>query len=154
MLTFPPKTIAEPLRRLAARVRFTRRCRKHPGFIVLRPGGLEVQHYQLHGTDIRRELCWSVRWTDIHRIVAYKVDCLAFDCICLQIDLPHTSYRLPEDMEGFDALRESLPQHFDGLATDWWERVVLPPFETCLTTVWEPSKAAEQRIGGDEWRQP
>lgn len=74
---------------------------------------------------------YSVRWNDIISVVAYKRDQLVVDLICMDlIDCYDTRYSVSEDMEGFGAFDEELPQYLAGSDSNWREHVVLPPFQT------------------------
>jgi hypothetical protein len=83
---------------------------------------------------------YSIAWSDIVRVVAFKRDCLTVDCICLAIATKDgTMSEVNEEMEGWEALTSALPKHLPG-SKDWTEcfsQVAFPAFATNETVIFE-----------------
>src|SRR5882757_1198734 len=79
----------------------------------------------------------SIKWADIERLQAYKVDLMTTDEICMYITYNNKWIMITEDTSGWykfiERLQSSLPD-----ITDKWEATVLKsPFEYDLTTIYE-----------------
>ena len=78
----------------------------------------------------------SIKWEDILRIVAFKLDRLTYDIICLRLYWDGGDLCISEDEPGWyqfiNRLSSALP-----LVQGWEERVTLPPFETNETLVYQ-----------------
>ena len=75
-----------------------------------------------------------ITWRQVTDVFAYKRDCFAYDQICLLVEASDIDRRIEvrEDDEGYEGLIQQLPLRLDGAPTldEWWNTVVLPPFET------------------------
>jgi hypothetical protein len=82
----------------------------------------------------------SIAWSDIVRVVAFKLDLLTVDCICLEIATADgTTTEVNEEMEGWEALTDALPKHLPG-GKVWFEcfsEVAFPAFATNETVIFE-----------------
>jgi hypothetical protein len=79
----------------------------------------------------------SIKWTDIERLQAYKVDLLTTDEICIDIIFDNKTIIVTEETKGWyqfiDKGKSALP-----FINDNWEALVLEtPFEYNLTTIYE-----------------
>ena len=79
----------------------------------------------------------SIKWTDIERLQAYKVDLLTTDEICIDIIFDNKTIIVTEETKGWyqfiEKLKSSLPQTND----NWEDLVFKNPFEYNLTTIYE-----------------
>lgn len=96
------------------------------GFVVtdLRPGSASSIH---------------ILWPEIHRMVAYKRDLFAYDCICLFVArADDTGIELDEQMVGWAAFCEALPRLLPGCTPHevWFRQVAFPAFATNLTELY------------------
>ncbi|HEY4107679.1 hypothetical protein [Puia sp.] len=78
-----------------------------------------------------------VRWAEIRRIVAYKVDRLTYDDICLDIFWRDWKFTITEDTAGWDRLIAQLRIAFPNIPDDWYGKVGLPAFATNSMVLFE-----------------
>jgi len=84
----------------------------------------------------------SVTWMKIKRATAFKRDLFTVDCICLLFEtVDQMTLELNEDMKGWNALTESMPNHLPGCKplSDWIFQVATPAFETNPTEIFSRS---------------
>ena len=96
------------------------RARREPRStrIVLTDQGFEVVD-----TDDGRPVV-SVDWRVVRSIRAYKVDLLAYDCICLAFQVGEDTWaEVPEHTEGFAALQQKMEEVFPSIPGTWWSEV-------------------------------
>jgi len=137
------RRIFEWVRQLPARIRFNRRFARHAGVLAVGGEALELRRYRLRGSTTYLELCWRVAWKDVTKIVGFKVDCLACDIICLELELDGSSaVGVNEEMEGWPMLLEALPTRFGLRQEEWFTKVALPAFATNMTTLWPRQPAS------------
>lgn len=104
----------------------------------IRFNDLGIFNYNASGFDIDlKDGFYSIKWTDVERIQAYKADLLTTDEVCIDITFNNKTIIVTEETKGWyqfiDKLKLSLP-----LTNDNWEAVVLDtPFEYNLTTIYE-----------------
>jgi hypothetical protein len=81
----------------------------------------------------------SLEWNNVSAVLAYKRDLYAVDLICLGFVTPQGTIEVHEGMQGWSPLLEQLPSWLPGvpLASNWWERVAKPPFEACVTKLFD-----------------
>jgi hypothetical protein len=81
----------------------------------------------------------SVRWRDVTRIQAYKLDLVTTDCICLLFEFGpgRASVQLPEEWPGFQELFGPLAQRFPAIPESWYVDIMTPAFETKRTVLFE-----------------
>lgn len=82
---------------------------------------------------------FSVPWSDIARVRAFKRDRLTHDRICIAVEKVDGSIvEVDEDMHGWEKFTETLPTQLSGASPfhDWFDRVAFPPFETNLTDIY------------------
>ena len=86
----------------------------------------------------------SLEWHDVRAVLAYKRDVYAVDLICLGFVTPERTIEVHEDMPGWSQLLEQLPSWLPGVppVSDWWERMAKPPFEPCVTKLFERAVSA------------
>jgi hypothetical protein len=73
----------------------------------------------------------KVRWSDVHRITAYKIDLLTTDCICLLFELQTNAppVQISEEWTGFAETLQPLLTAFPSIPTDWYGQAMKPAFE-------------------------
>jgi hypothetical protein len=60
-------------------------------------------------------LLFSIAWSDVLRVTAFKRDWLTVDCICMAIATKDgTTTELNEEMAGWEAFTEALPRYLPG----------------------------------------
>lgn len=70
------------------------------------------------------------RWADVRRIVAFKVDLLTTDVICLTLQLPDgTGAVVNERMEGFADWMTAMGEHIPLADESWYLTIMTPVFE-------------------------
>lgn len=86
------------------------------------------------------ETLYSMGWSDIVRVVAFKRDLLAVDCICLHLVTEDgATLEVNEEMAGWEELTAALPTHLPGAIkwSEWFSQVAYPAFATNETIVFE-----------------
>lgn len=87
----------------------------------------------IYQTEDRSE---TVKWLDIERIVAYKLDRFTYDLICVRLYWNGGELFMSEDKPGWfqftSRLNSALP-----VTQGWEERVAMPPFDTNETLVYQ-----------------
>lgn len=82
-----------------------------------------------------------VDWCAVERIVAYKVDLLTIDMICISFSLERggAEIEITEEHEGWSSLLVALNDRF-GVGDKWWSDVAFPAFRTNETLLWSRDK--------------
>ena len=98
---------------------------------------LGIFTYNDFGFDIDLKDCsHSIRWTEIERLQACKVDLMTTDEICIDITFENKTIIITEETTGWyqfiDKLKSSLQ-----INNDWETSVLKSPFEYDLTTIYE-----------------
>lgn len=79
-------------------------------------------------------------WRDVIRVEAFKRDLFAVDQICLAfITNDDAEVEISEEMEGFGALAEQLPNYLPGCEkwNEWFQPVAIPAFELNLRVIYK-----------------
>ena len=102
--------------------------------ITFDPAGFVVADHRLNpGADLR------LPWPEVGRVVAYKRDRFAYDCICMFVARADGSgVELNEEMEGWKPFCEALPRVLPGCKSfdDWFQAVAFPAFATNKTELY------------------
>ncbi|MEM7677894.1 MAG: hypothetical protein AAF449_18000 [Myxococcota bacterium] len=75
-------------------------------------------------------------WSDVDEIRTYKVDCFAYDDICLGFRVGDYWYEVSEEDGIFRSVVETIEQRFLGIPSNWYREVMLPAFETNDRLLW------------------
>jgi hypothetical protein len=81
---------------------------------------------------------WAVRWDSVEDIIAYKVDAVIVDHICIGLR-EHGETRVcvaDEDTPGWSELNLTLEKRFGLVQASWFPGVAFPPFAENWTTLW------------------
>jgi len=78
----------------------------------------------------------TVKWPDIERVVAFKLDRLTHDLICLRLYWEGGNLLICEDEPGWYQFASRLSTALSA-SRKWEERVTLPPFQTNETIVYQ-----------------
>jgi hypothetical protein len=80
-----------------------------------------------------------VRWSDVVRIQAYKLDLITTDCICLLFEFngARPPLQISEELGGFADLFGPLSVAFPSISPDWYVEVMKPAFETNRRTLYD-----------------
>jgi hypothetical protein len=99
-------------------------------------------HYSGKTTSLQnfvaRQQC-EVRLQEVTRVIAFKRDQWTVDCICFAFELNgKETIEVSENMEGWAALVDAVPVRLPGALRqeEWWDKVVSPTFEPCLTNIY------------------
>lgn len=86
----------------------------------------------------------ELRWEQVRRVRAYKVDLSVVDSICLAFEAADRHVVVDERFEGFDALARALEDRLPGCRewASWWPEVAFPAFAENLTLLWEAGSDA------------
>jgi hypothetical protein len=76
-------------------------------------------------------------WSEVERIVAYKLDRMTTDEICLDLVANDWQATYTEMTPGWYQFLEKLESVFPTIPPDWDAKIALPPFATNYTVLWE-----------------
>jgi hypothetical protein len=79
----------------------------------------------------------SIKWIDIERLQAYKVDLLTTDEICIDITFNNKTIVITEETKGWYQFIEKFKLSLPFLNDNWETLVLETPFEYNLTTIYE-----------------
>ena len=81
----------------------------------------------------------EVRWFEVERVSAYKVDCLTYDMIWLAFERrgQREALHIHEEAEGFQNLMSALGAAFPEINPEWYFNVMQPAFAENLTVLFE-----------------
>jgi len=116
------------------RARFARSAPVDP-LIRIKDDGFEVVEFP------SEVVIASVKWVEVVRIQAYKLDLVTTDCICLLFEFtsPSAPLQVSEEWMGFNEIFSPLTQHFPAIPESWYEDVMTPAFETNRTVLFDAS---------------
>jgi hypothetical protein len=92
-----------------------------PGFIALLDNGSTEE----------------IAWTEIERIVTYKVDNYVYDTIWLAFVKGGVLLQISEEEMGFVDLMAAMNRAFPTIDQEWYMNVMLPTFEEKMTVLFE-----------------
>jgi hypothetical protein len=124
------------IRQCVARLRFNRTVSRHHGVLLASQEGLELQRYRFRKGATVLETEWRFAWSDVPRIVGYKIDALTTDQIRLAFEVRGEMHIVSEDMDGFKLLIDVIGERFNCEGEVWWPQLAFPAFETNWTTIW------------------
>lgn len=81
-----------------------------------------------------------ILWTEVEKILAYKVDQMIYDCIVIEINAHGMSHRINDQTVGHMKFMEKANEHLDNFKSDWFVEVAFPAFEQKLTLIYEKSE--------------
>ncbi len=81
----------------------------------------------------------EVRWSEVLKIVAYKLDLVTTDCIFLLFELSgeQEPVQVSEEWEGFTNLFHPLLRAFPSVPENWYVEVMAPAFQKKYTVLYE-----------------
>jgi hypothetical protein len=81
---------------------------------------------------------WSIEWERLDEIVAYKVDAMTVDHLCLAFRERDsaTFHVTDEETPGWQELNAALATRFGIQSAQWFERVAFPAFAQNWTVLW------------------
>ncbi|MBX2925459.1 MAG: hypothetical protein KF746_24895 [Chitinophagaceae bacterium] len=80
---------------------------------------------------------YSIQWTDIERLQAYKVGLMTTDEICMDITFNNRWIMITEETPGWYQFIERIKSTLTKINADWEASVLKSPFEYDLTTIYE-----------------
>lgn len=79
----------------------------------------------------------NIRWDQIEKIAAYKLDHITIDLLYLDIrTIAGERVTIHEFLSGFDEFRKHMEQALPTILPGWWSTVVFPPFEENYTIIY------------------
>jgi len=125
------------IRNIIARHRFNRTYGRHLGVLSVTDEELAFGRYRLQDTTTILENDWSLPWSKIRKIQAYKRDCHITDLICLDIETDGgRQFEVNEEMDGWREMQGALAARFGIQEDAWFAEVAVPAFETNQKTLW------------------
>jgi len=92
---------------------------------------------------------WSLLWSDIDQIQAFKLDLITREDICLELVAGQKAYTIDDETSGWSELLDEIGRQFH-IAADWLSIVVTPVFATNRSVLWDRRVAsALQRFASD-----
>jgi hypothetical protein len=88
-----------------------------------------------------KQMSTYIKWSDISKVTAYKLDLLAIDQVCLDVETTDITYKLNEEQTGWMELVIAMNKALD-LADDWYVQIIQPPFERNETILYSKESAA------------
>ena len=81
----------------------------------------------------------EVRWSEVERVSAYKVDCLTYDMIWLAFERrgQREALHIKEEVEGFQNIMSALSAAFPEINPEWYFNVMQTAFAENLTVLFE-----------------
>jgi hypothetical protein len=80
---------------------------------------------------------YLIKWTDIERLQAYKVDLMTTDEICMDITFNNRWIMITEETAGWYQFIERIKSALPEINNKWEASVLKSPFEYDLTTIYE-----------------
>ena len=116
--------------------------------VAVLPTGLSVTLDTCRGPRGRLE-AWSVEWSEISSVLAFKTDNFAYDTIWIAVFPTFVSEEgvarilIPDDADGWEDALRSLPEHLAGCEPfeEWFGPVAFPPFVTNRRVIYERKAA-------------
>jgi hypothetical protein len=107
---------------------------QHPSSRALR---VTADAVELLDAVLNRPL-WRFEWRNLEEIIAYKVDAITMDHLCLGFRESgrDTFVVTDEKTPGWNALNEELDTQFGVAFEQWAPSVAHPPFKENRTTLW------------------
>lgn len=84
-----------------------------------------------------KEHAEKLKWADIERIVAYKLDLMATDEVCVELFSGNWKITFSESLPGWYQFVKKLNMAFPSLPDDWDWQITKPPFATNYTVLYE-----------------
>jgi hypothetical protein len=103
---------------------------KDPGSIQLTSVGVSIRD--------RRSRVHAFEWKSVERILAYKVDLITTDDVCLEFIAAGKFFIADEETNGWSDLTTEVNQRFP-IHRSWLEDVIDPAFTTNLVVLWDRS---------------
>jgi hypothetical protein len=100
---------------------------RRDGAIQVSPRGVAIHD--------RKGKVHSFEWTTVERILAYKLDLITTDDVCLEFLAGDRSYMAHEEAVGWQDLTAKVIERFP-IPTSWLENVIRSPFATNMSVVW------------------
>lgn len=79
----------------------------------------------------------KIKWTDIERLIAYKLDLMTTDEICLDIVYNNWQTTITEETPGWYQFIEKSKLAFPNIPKNWDSEIVHPAFATNLTILYQ-----------------
>ncbi len=99
---------------------------------------LGIFSYNALGFDIDlKDGFHSIKWTEIERLQAYKVDLLTTDEICIEITFDNKTILVTEETKGWYQFIDKIKSELPFVNNNWEALVLETPFEYNLTTIYE-----------------
>jgi hypothetical protein len=82
---------------------------------------------------------FSLPWSDIREVVAFKHDNFSYDEIIVGFKTENDCgyFEVSEEFTGYASLLDELPRRLPGIKTEWFVEVAIPAFATNLTILWQ-----------------
>lgn len=109
--------------------------KKQPN-IELEPGGFAVLN--------NRVVAWTIQWSQVVRVIAFKLDRISYDTICFGFQRQRESdwlWCIEEEWEGYKAIMPGIELLTNGAWPQKFAQIAHPAFEFNWTVIWERTDA-------------
>lgn len=94
--------------------------------------------YTANGFTIAcKDEVYEVPWHEVDELVAYKLDLMAYDEICLDILHNGHKHTITEETPGWHLFVEKTKSVYRGIDMYWDSKIVYPSFATNLTVLYQ-----------------
>jgi hypothetical protein len=105
---------------------------------VSNTGDAGIFTYTANGFTIaHKDEEYDVPWHEVEELVAYKLDLMAYDEICLDILHNGSKHTITEDTPGWHLFVEKTKSVYPGIDMYWDSKIVYPSFATNLTVLYQ-----------------
>lgn len=101
---------------------------------------IEMVTVNLDGFTYRKDMVEeTILWSEINRIITFKVDCYTIDMIWLAFVRQENDLviQIREEAEGFKELMSALDVQFPTIDPEWFMKVAQPPFAENFTILFD-----------------
>lgn len=79
----------------------------------------------------------EIKWGEINKITAYKIDLITIDEICLFVEAKNgKQFEINESLKGWNLFNEKLIEKFPSINKKWGKEIAIPPFERKETVLY------------------
>ena len=77
-----------------------------------------------------------IAWNEILKIIAYKIDLIAYDDVIIEIWDDEVKVILNEENPFFEDFMKQMSIQFPNIDQDWYRKIILPPFAQNYTVLY------------------
>lgn len=93
-----------------------------------------------------------INWEEIETAFGYKVDCLAFDEICLDIFTKGILITISESTPGWEKFNNMLANNIPTIPPDWIIPVIAPASATNMTLLFDKNQRSKEQAEAELYK--